>query len=183
MNRSNVLDENDSIFRSSMRGFFTGKNKQSINKSGTFNASSYSTQGTNEHSTLVSNNDVAFSGNPIKALKFGRKNMFSNYGSSESLKAKGIEELMSDFNKDTRNFNTAMQNVDVSERLKQNHNKNKLQEFMETPDKYKTNSLKIPKGAIALSAKKFARSTLKGMPIKADHIFKKSMIRKKTQNS
>lgn len=182
MNRSNVFDENDSIFRSSLRGFFTGKNKDSNNKSGT-NASSYSTQETNEYSTLVSNNDIAFSGNPIKALKFSRKNMFSNYGSSESLKAKGIEELMSDFNKDTRNFNTAMQNIDVSERLKQNQNKNKLKECMETPDNYKTNSVKIPKEALVLSTKKFSRGSIKGGPIKADHIFKKSMIKLKPQES
>lgn len=159
LNSSNVYDDSDSIFRSSLKGFFTGKNKENKYGNATFYASTNSTRETNEYSTLVSNNDVAFSGNPIRALKHTRKNMFSNYGSSEALEAKGIEELISDFNNGAKNFKKSMQNIDVSEKLKQNYRTSKVNELMETPEKFPPKSVKLPKEAIAFSTKKFLGDT------------------------
>jgi len=68
INRNTAYDDSDSIFRSSLKGFFTGR---SNNK--TIYESSNSTKDSNEYSSLVSSNDKAFSGNPIKALKHNRK--------------------------------------------------------------------------------------------------------------
>ncbi len=127
VNRSNFYDESDSVFRSSMRGFFTGKNKENKYQNNTIYGSSNSTSESNELSNLVSNNSVAFSGNPLRALKHSKKNVFSNYGSSDILEARGIEELMNDFSRSAQNFKSTINNMDVAERLKQNR-QNKLKE-------------------------------------------------------
>jgi hypothetical protein len=65
-----VYDDNDTTFRSSMRGFFTGRAKD---RSSTIHNSSNSTRETKEYSSLVTNNDQAFVGNPLRALKHNRK--------------------------------------------------------------------------------------------------------------
>ena len=52
--------------------------------------------------------------------------MFSNYGSSDIVEAKGIEELLQDFNKSASNFKNSMKNLDVAEKIKQNSKNNKL---------------------------------------------------------
>jgi hypothetical protein len=72
MNSSKIsaYDDSDSIFRTSMKGFFTGRSKTN---NFTTQDSSYNTMDRSSYSSLVSNNDQAFSGNPLKALKHGRK--------------------------------------------------------------------------------------------------------------
>lgn len=72
LNRSTAFDDTDSMFRSSLKGFFTGR-ANSKNTDRTLPGSSNSTRETNEYSSLVSNNDRTFSGNPLKALKHNRK--------------------------------------------------------------------------------------------------------------
>ena len=52
------------------KGFFTGRSKTN---NFTTQDSSYNTMDRSSYSSLVSNNDQAFSGNPLKALKHGRK--------------------------------------------------------------------------------------------------------------
>lgn len=108
MNKNNAYDDSDSILRTSLRGFFTGKSQ--------------------EYSTLVSNNDTAFSGNPIKALKHHRKIMFSNGGTSDTLEAKGIEELINDFDSNADKFKKSVQSIDFAQKLKQNQQNNKLKD-------------------------------------------------------
>ena len=68
--RSIAYDDSDSILRTSLRGFFTGRAKD---RSSTIHNSSNSTLASNEYSSLVTNNDKAFVGNPLRALKHNRK--------------------------------------------------------------------------------------------------------------
>lgn len=171
-NRNSAYDDSDSIFRSSLKGFFTGKNTN--NK--TANESSNSTRETNDYSSLVTNNDMAFSGNPLKALKHNRKNMFSNYGAADVIEAKGIEELINDFNINTDNFKKSMKSIDFAQKLKQNNENNKLKECMELPIDKNASSAKLPRDSIKLSTK--IKKDIKVKPIKADHIIiKKSMVK------
>ena len=72
LNKTTSYDDSDSVFRSSLTGFFTGKNKTKSSDN-TFAGASNSTRETNEYSSLVENNDKALAGNPIKALKHKRK--------------------------------------------------------------------------------------------------------------
>lgn len=116
------------MFRSSLKGFFTGKSKENKNFNNTFIGSSNSTKETGEYSSLVTNNEEAFSGNPLRALKHSKKNAFSNYGSSDLLEARGIEELIQDFSKSANNFKISMKNIDLAEKIKQNHKKDKMQD-------------------------------------------------------
>mmetsp|Transcript_21348 Transcript_21348/g.24537 ORF Transcript_21348/g.24537 Transcript_21348/m.24537 type:complete len:115 (-) Transcript_21348:268-612(-) len=69
ISKISAYDDRDSIFRSSLKGFFTGRNKRSTMAS----QESYNLLRESESSSLVSNTDKAFSGNPLKALKHGRK--------------------------------------------------------------------------------------------------------------
>lgn len=140
------------------------------------NESSNSTRETNDYSSLVANNDTAFSGNPLKALKHNRKNMFSNYGAADVIEAKGIEELINDFNINTDNFKKSMKSIDFAQKLKQNNENNKLKECMELPVDKNASSAKLPKDSIKLSTK--IKKDIKVKPIKADHIIiKKSMVK------
>lgn len=72
MNSSKIsaYDDSESMFRTSMKGFFTGRSKTN---NFTTKDSTYNTMDRSSYSSLVSNNDQAFSGNPLKALKHGRK--------------------------------------------------------------------------------------------------------------
>lgn len=169
-NRSTAYDDSDSVFRSSLKGFFTGRKKI---ESHTIYDSSSSTRETNEYSSLVSNNDRAFSGNPLKALKHNRKNMFSNYGGSDIVEAKGIEQLINDFTSTASDFKKSMGSWDFAERLKRNQQADKMNDYyskIENPTKLKTNS--ISKESI-----KFVGSwkrERKFGPIKAERIALKS---------
>lgn len=175
--RTNAYDDTDSLFRASLRGFFTGKNKENKNINRTIYEASNSTRETNEYSSLVTNNDTVFSGNPLRALKHNRKNMFSNYGGTDALEAKGIEELINDFDTNTDNFKRSMVSLDFAEKLKQNQNKNKLRECMENSAERVPNSAVVPKEGIKLVGKKLNKN-LNVKPIKADHvIIKKSMMK------
>lgn len=60
LNRSSAYDDSDSVFRSSLKGFFTGRNKENKIDKNTFYASSNSTRETNEYSTLITNTEQAF---------------------------------------------------------------------------------------------------------------------------
>ena len=79
--------------------------------------SSNSTRETNEYSSLVTNNDQAFAGNPLRALKHNRRNMFTKFGESDIVEAKGIEQLINDFNSNTTEFKKSMKSIDFSEKL------------------------------------------------------------------
>jgi hypothetical protein len=119
---------------------------------------------------------MAFSGNPLKALKHNRKNMFSNYGAADVIEAKGIEELINDFNINTDNFKKSMKSIDFAQKLKQNNENNKLKECMELPIDKNASSAKLPRDSIKLSTK--IKKDIKVKPIKADHIIiKKSMVK------
>lgn len=169
------------MFRSSLKGFFTGRNKDSVNRT-TFESSNC-TRESNEFSSLVTNTDNAFSGNPLKALKHNRKNLFINYGSTEAVEAKGIEELLNDFSNSANNFKENMKSIDVAEKLKQNKQRPTLNERLDSSLEREPSSSKVPKDKIKLSANKLKKD-FKGMPIKADHIvIKKSMLKMNSMNS
>lgn len=72
MNSSKLsaYDDSESLFRSSMKGFFTGRSKTN---NFTTQDSTYNTMDRSSYSSLGSNNEQGFSGNPLKALKHGRK--------------------------------------------------------------------------------------------------------------
>lgn len=113
-NRTIIFDDSDSVLRTSLRGFFTGRAKD---KNSTLQYSSNSTRETNEYSSLVTNNDQAFAGNPLRALKHNRRNMFTKFGESDIVEAKGIEQLINDFNSNTTEFKKSMKSIDFSEKL------------------------------------------------------------------
>ena len=54
------------------------------------------------------------------------------------MEAKGIEELISEFDTHTDTFKRSMKNLDVAEKLKQNQKNNKLKECLDTHFERKT---------------------------------------------
>lgn len=108
--------------------------------------------------------------------------MFSNYGVADAIEAKGIEELINDFNTNTDHFKKSIKSIDFAQKIKQNKENSKLNDWMESSvEKYST-SAKLPKESIKLSMKKAKKdATIK--PIKADHIIiKKSMVKMNSQS-
>jgi hypothetical protein len=124
--RHSVYDDSDSFLRSSLKGLFTGKNKENKLHNMTIHESTNSTQESNEYSNLVTNTDTAFSGNPIKTLRHKKKNVFSSYLGTDAIEARGIEDLLNDFNSNTNDFKQSMKSLDVAQKLKQNRQSYKL---------------------------------------------------------
>jgi hypothetical protein len=177
--RQSAYDDSDSLFRSSLRGLFTGKDNKKTNLFLLDTAKTM--RDTWEYSTLVTSNDTAVSGNPIKALKCKKNNLFSTYRGAEAMEAKGIEELISEFNSHANTFKRSMKNLDVAEKIKQNQKNNKLKEWLDSSFERKTSSSVIPKDKIKLSQK--LKADIKAKPIKADHIvIKKSMMKMHSQS-
>ena len=54
--------------------------------------------------------------------------MFANYGTSDHVEAKGIENLLKEFSVNTNTFKDNMRSIDVSERLKNNNARNRLED-------------------------------------------------------
>lgn len=144
--RTMAFDDSDSLFRSSLKGFFTGRSTQKS----TIHNSAFSTRETNEYSSLVENNDQAFAGNPLKALKHKRKNMFVEYGAADLVEAKGIEQLINDFSSSASNFKNSMRSIDFAEKLRLNKASNKLNDYMEMSEPQKSVSSTIPKDKIKI---------------------------------
>lgn len=79
--------------------------------------------------------------------------MFTNYGASDIVEAKGIEALINDFNTNTNNFKQSMEKIDFAEKLKQNNKSNKLQDcFTDGAESY-SSSAKLPREKIKLVKK------------------------------
>ena len=71
------------------------------------------------YSDLVYNTDKVFAGNPLKALKHKRSNMFAR-SESTGVTATGIDELISTFKQDTETFKASMSKLDLRQKIKDN---------------------------------------------------------------
>ena len=66
---------------------------------------------------MVSNTDKVFAGNPLKALKHKRSNMFAR-SESTGVHATGIAELISTFKQDADSFKVSMSKIDIRQKIK-----------------------------------------------------------------
>lgn len=106
--------------------------------------------------------------------------MFTHFGTSDFVEAKGIEQLISEFTTNASEFKNSMKSIDFAEKIKQNKVKNKLDDYMELSEPHKSSSTSIPKDKIKLSAKSL-RDRKTG-PIKAERIvIKKDIVKQISQ--
>lgn len=99
--------------------------------------------------------------------------MFSNYGGSDIVEAKGIEQLINDFTSSASDFKKSMGSLDFAERLKRNQQADKMNDYYsKIENEGRTKSSTISKESIKFMS--ICKKDRKPGPIKAERIALKS---------
>ena len=176
VSKFSAYDDSNSILRSSMQGFFTGRKKDIF----TTKESTYNTCDMSEEHSPPAYNDRRARENYAKTSTDDKKIIFTNTGYSDNIEAKRIEDLIVEFSMNTNNFKQSMQSMDVASKLKENSQYSRaescLTEIYESPERSNVLGEKIK------FFSKYQNSGKKVVPIKADRIIiKRHTIKSETK--
>lgn len=165
VSKFSAYDDSSSMLRSSMQGFFTGRKKKDFFAT---KESTYNTCDGSEDLSPEAYNEYGGKTRHTKAHAQNKKISLTNTGYSDNIEAKGIKDLLFEFNTNTNNFKQSMQSIDVASKLKENSQYSRAESCL-------TEVYDSPERPSKLSEKyrmfsQYQSSGKKVVPIKADRI-------------